>query len=109
MRTSPGPRYLPTITSTPATVDVSIAQSIDHEELTSSNDVAVLDHNTLGGASGARGVHDAGKVVGLGRDGLGRVVIAERDQLVEADNPQVGMRAGESVDVPACTTSCRSR
>lgn len=59
----------------------------------------MLDHDTLGGTGGSRRVHDTGKVVCLGRDRLGRVVVAETQQLVEADNLQVGMRARKGIDV----------
>ena len=102
MSTSPGPRYFPTMTSTPATEGVVSMGSVviaDPRVHTGSDYIAVLDHDTLGGAGGSRGVHDAGQVVGFGRDGFGWVVLAEFDEVIETDDLQVRMRLGEGVDV----------
>jgi hypothetical protein len=66
---------------------------------TGSDNVAVLDHDSLGSTCGSRRVHDASQVVGLGRDRLRRALLAHLDQLVEAYDLQMGVRLGESVDV----------
>jgi hypothetical protein len=67
--------------------------------LTSGNNIAVLDHDALGGSGGSRGVHDAGQIIGLGRYGLGRVVLAQLDKLVEAQDLEVGVCLGEGINV----------
>lgn len=59
----------------------------------------MLDHDALGGTSGARGVHDTGQVVGLGRNGLSRVVGSETEELLEAQDLQVGMSVGEGLNI----------
>lgn len=59
----------------------------------------MLDHDTLGSTSRSRCVHDAGKVVSLGWNGLSWVVVTQTQQLVEADNLQMGVRAGEGIDI----------
>ena len=69
------------------------------KELTGSNNVAVLDHDALWCACRSRSVHDTREIVSLGRDGLGRVLIAQLQQLIEADDLQMRMRARERINV----------
>jgi hypothetical protein len=71
----------------------------DPRVLTGSNDIAVLDHNTLGGSSGSRSIHDTGQVVCLWRNWVCGVLLAQLDQVVKADDFQVGMRLGEGINV----------
>jgi len=90
------------MTSTPATDHmVSMVRVViaDLRVLTSSNDIAVLDHNTLGGSSGSRSIHDTGQVVCLWRNWLCGVLLTQFDQVVKAHDFQVGMRLGESINV----------
>lgn len=66
---------------------------------TSSNNVAVLDHDTLGSASRARGVHDTCQIISLGWDGLGLVLLAEFLELVKADDLEMWVCAGQGINV----------
>lgn len=59
----------------------------------------MLEKYTLGRACGSGCVHDTSEVIGLGRIGLGRVLFAELHQLVEAEDLDVRVCAGECIDV----------
>lgn len=67
--------------------------------LTGSNDVLVLEKDTLGGSGGSGSVHDAAKVFGLGRNRLNHLLLTLLCELIEAENGQVRMSALELLDV----------
>lgn len=67
--------------------------------LTSSNNVLVLEEDTLWSSSGAGSVHDAAKVVGLGRNRLDHVLLTLLDELIEAKNGQMRVSVLELVNV----------
>jgi hypothetical protein len=67
--------------------------------LTGCDDVSVLNEDTLGCSCGPRCVHDAGDVLGLGRDWVGGVCLAILHQFVKTDDLQVRVCACEFVDV----------
>jgi hypothetical protein len=69
------------------------------KKLTSSDDVAVLDQHTLGRTRRARRVHDTRQIFGSGGNGLGRVLLTQLDQLVKADDVQVGVCALQLLNV----------
>lgn len=67
--------------------------------LTSSNDVLVLEKDTLGGSGGPGSVHDAAKVFGLGRNRLDHVLLTLLSEFIEAENGQVRVSALELLNV----------
>jgi hypothetical protein len=52
--------------------------------LTGCNHVAVLDKDTLGCSCGSGGVHDAGKIIGLGREWVSWVRLSKLHQFLVA-------------------------
>jgi len=66
---------------------------------TGSEDVLVLEKDTLGGSSRSRSVHDTAQVLRLRRNRLDHVLLTLLGELVEAENGQVGVGALELLDV----------